>query len=202
MGLFDKKYCDICGEKIGLFGNRKLADGNLCKDCERKLSPLFCERRESTVEEIRAQLAYREENEKALVSFSPDSIYAGEDDKIYIDTEKKCFVVTDAENWRKENPDIISLSKVIGCVVEIEEDEIQIFYTDKNGEEKSYTPPRYQTEYSFYVIIHVDSPYFNEISVRLNNEYRPNSRTSQQYMELAAKANEICSALKPKTEHE
>ena len=25
MGLFDKKYCDICGEKIGLLGNRKLA---------------------------------------------------------------------------------------------------------------------------------------------------------------------------------
>ena len=29
MGLFDKKYCDICGEKIGLLGNRKLDDGNL-----------------------------------------------------------------------------------------------------------------------------------------------------------------------------
>lgn len=33
MGLFDKKFCDICGEKIGLLGNRKLEDGNLCKDC-------------------------------------------------------------------------------------------------------------------------------------------------------------------------
>ena len=32
MGLFDKKICDICGEKIGLLGNRKLDDGNLCKD--------------------------------------------------------------------------------------------------------------------------------------------------------------------------
>ena len=44
MGLFDKKYCDICGEKIGLLGNRKLEDGNLCKDCARKLSPFFSER--------------------------------------------------------------------------------------------------------------------------------------------------------------
>ena len=33
MGLFDKKYCDICGEKIGLLGNRKLENGNLCKNC-------------------------------------------------------------------------------------------------------------------------------------------------------------------------
>ena len=28
MGLFDKKICDICGEKIGLLGNRKLDDGD------------------------------------------------------------------------------------------------------------------------------------------------------------------------------
>ena len=49
MGLFDKKICDICGEKIGLLGNRKLDDGNLCKDCAKKLSPWFEDRRHSTV---------------------------------------------------------------------------------------------------------------------------------------------------------
>ena len=36
MGLFDKKYCDVCGAKIGFLGNRKLEDGNLCKDCAGK----------------------------------------------------------------------------------------------------------------------------------------------------------------------
>ena len=39
MGLFDKKYCDVCGAKIGFLGNRKLEDGSLCKDCAGKLSP-------------------------------------------------------------------------------------------------------------------------------------------------------------------
>ena len=40
MGLFGrKKNCDICGGKIGLLGNRKLSDGNMCKDCARKISP-------------------------------------------------------------------------------------------------------------------------------------------------------------------
>ena len=58
MGLFDKKYCDICGEKIGLLGNRKLEDGNLCKDCAKQLSPWFSDRRRSTVEDIKRQLAY------------------------------------------------------------------------------------------------------------------------------------------------
>ena len=66
MGLFDKKYCDICGEKIGLLGNRKLENGNLCKTCAKKLSPWFSDRRNSTVEEIKAQLAYREENRERV----------------------------------------------------------------------------------------------------------------------------------------
>ena len=69
MGLFDKKICDICGEKIGLLGNRKLADGNLCKDCAKKLSPWFEERRHSTVEDIKRQLEYREKNKKAVMDF-------------------------------------------------------------------------------------------------------------------------------------
>ena len=52
MGLFDKKYCDVCGAKIGFLGNRKLEDGNLCKDCAGKLSPFFSDRRNSTVAKI------------------------------------------------------------------------------------------------------------------------------------------------------
>ena len=59
MGLFDKKYCDVCGAKIGFLGNRKLEDGNLCKDCAGKLSPFFSDRRNSTVAEIKEQLAYQ-----------------------------------------------------------------------------------------------------------------------------------------------
>ena len=57
MGLFDKifekKLCSICGGEIGLLGNRKLEDGNLCKVCAGKLSPFFSDRRNSTVQENR-----------------------------------------------------------------------------------------------------------------------------------------------------
>ena len=30
--IFDKKECSICGGEIGLLGNRKLEDGNLCRN--------------------------------------------------------------------------------------------------------------------------------------------------------------------------
>jgi len=71
MGLFSAKFCDVCGGKIGLLGNRKLEDGNLCKDCANKLSPFFSERRKSTVEDIKRQLAYREANKAAVAAFHP-----------------------------------------------------------------------------------------------------------------------------------
>ena len=59
MGLFDKKNCDICGEKIGMLGNRKLEDGNMCKDCAKKLSPFCDDRSHSTIEQMKAHLQYR-----------------------------------------------------------------------------------------------------------------------------------------------
>ncbi|MGN0542662.1 MAG: DUF4428 domain-containing protein, partial [Acutalibacteraceae bacterium] len=85
MGLFDKKFCDICGEKIGLLGNRKLEDGNMCKDCAKKLSPFFSDRRSSTIDEIKQQLAYREQNKQVLAGFTPNLTF-GEEKKIYVDT--------------------------------------------------------------------------------------------------------------------
>ena len=40
MGLFDKKYCDVCGAKIGFLGNRKLEDGNPARTAQES-SPRF-----------------------------------------------------------------------------------------------------------------------------------------------------------------
>ena len=34
MGLFDKKFCSVCGNKVGTLFHRKLEDGYLCKDWE------------------------------------------------------------------------------------------------------------------------------------------------------------------------
>ncbi len=170
MGLFDKKYCDICGDKIGLLGNRKLEDGNMCKDCARKLSPFFSERRSSTVNEIKQQLEYREQNKQTLAGFSPVFTF-GEDDKIYIDPMKQSFVVSrrNPGSWSDENPDVIPLSSVTGCNLRVDEDREEIYTQGKDGQEVSYNPPRYKFTYDFYIDIKVNNPYFDEITARLND---------------------------------
>ena len=38
MGLFEKKYCDLCGDKVNALTRQKLSDGYLCSDCKHKHS--------------------------------------------------------------------------------------------------------------------------------------------------------------------
>jgi len=178
--LFDKKYCDICGEKIGLLGNRKLEDGNLCKTCAGKLSPFFTERRGSTVEEIRAQLAYRAENAEKLKSFCIGQTF-GIDEKIHLDSERKHMIVTSSDDWTADNPDIIVIEKITNVETAIEDNEEELFFTDSEGNEKSYDPPRYKHAYEFHITFQIDSPWFDEISVDLNNGERPESEEDDLY---------------------
>lgn len=196
MGLFDKKFCDVCGEKIGLLGNRKLEDGNLCKDCARKLSPFFSERRSSTVEEIKAQLAYREKNKQLVAHFRPTKDYGFGSTKVYVDMPGRKFIVTSDSTWQDSNPDIIEFSQVLSVNTNIEENKSEIYYQDNEGNDKSYNPPRYECEYEFRVEISVDSPWFNEISLELSNfSHRPESRYSPQYNELEMMMNELSAVL-------
>ena len=125
MGLFDKKYCDICGEKIGLLGNRKLEDGNLCKDCAKKLSPWFSDRRRSTVEDIKEQLAYREENRGRAAQFRITRTY-GESWKVLIDEEHRWFTVTRARDLAEANPDILDFDAITGCRLDIDENRTEL----------------------------------------------------------------------------
>lgn len=168
MGFFDKKYCDVCGEKIGLLGNRKLEDGNLCKDCAAKLSPFFSERKSSTVEEIKQQLAYREENQRQIAGFRATRII-GDRMKVMVDELGKRFVVTSSSDILKANPDIIPLSDVISCNLDLQVDDTELKKEDAQGKEVSYNPPRFCYSYNFYIEISVRHPWFSQIRFRLNS---------------------------------
>ena len=122
-GLFDKKTCAICGAEIGLLGNRKLEDGNCCKSCAAKLSPWFDERRHSTVEQIKEQLAYREENQKAVENFHITRTIAADRWNVLLDEDAKKFILTkDPRTIRDTNPDVISYSDITGCRTDVDED--------------------------------------------------------------------------------
>ena len=165
--LFEKKECSVCRGEIGLFGNRKLEDGNLCKECAGKLSPWFDDRRHSTVDQIKEQLEYREANRAKVDAFCVTRTL-GEDMKVLLDEDAGQFMVTDSNRLAEANPDVLSFSDVTGCVLDIDEDRSELTREGEDGEEISYNPPRYEYDYDFHVVIHVRNPYFDEIRFRLN----------------------------------
>ena len=162
MALFEKKFCDICGGRIGLLGNRKLEDGNLCKDCQRKLSPWFSDRRHSTVEEIRRQLAWREANKARVEAFTPTRSF-GSLYKVLLDDDKRQFIVTRYSDWRAVNPDVLDFSDLRGCEIRIDEDREELLTKDGEGKEISYMPPRYKFSFDFSVCLALETPYFDEM---------------------------------------
>ena len=168
MGLFDKKFCDICGKKIGLLGNKKLEDGNMCGECAKKLSPFFSERRHSTKAEIQEQLEYREANREQVANFNTTRSI-GNYWKILVDENQKKFMVTNAYDLEKANPDVLDYSQVTGCDLDIKETRIERKTKDSEGHYISYSPPRYDYSYDFKVRITVDHPYFDEIEYSLSN---------------------------------
>lgn len=192
MGLFDKKNCDICGEKIGLLGNRKLDDGNLCKNCAKKLSPWFEERRHSTVEDIKRQLAYREQNKQLVQSFVVTRQFATNTYNVFIDDTKGNFTV--AHNLdTTENPDIVPLSSIVMCKMEVQQDRREETYT-KDGKTVSYQPPVYRYEYDYTMRIKVRTEWFDDMDFRLCNS-RLDEKDRMEIMEIEQVANQIVAAL-------
>ena len=213
MALFDKKNCAICGAKIGLVGNRKLDDGNLCKDCAAKLSPWFSERRNSTVAQIEEQLIYRENNQ-AMVEAFQTTRSIGQNTKVLIDENAEKFIVSRGRSLGQENPDVLDLTQVTSCMLDLSEGRSELKRKDADGTEKSYVPPRYAYTFDFNIQINVNHPWFDVIRFKLNNsqiKIEPLSttdstrfatmtpadigRTSADYRECEAMAEEIVTAL-------
>jgi hypothetical protein len=191
MGLFSKKNCDICGGKIGMLGNRKLDDGNMCKDCAAKLSPFITDRKRTTMADINEHLNYREENKEEVAKFNPTRTI-GDKTKVIFDEDAAKFIVTSSTRWKSENPDVMTFSQVTGCNTEIKETKTEQRMKDKEGKMVSFVPPRYTYDYDFNVKINVNSPYFSEITFKLNNNrVDRNSIAFREFEKQAAELKQV-----------
>lgn len=192
--LFEKKNCTICNKELGLFGKTKIADGHICKECSRKLSPYFHGHRSATTEDIRRQLAYREENARKVASFTPTTTIDGGEKKVYLDEGAGTLIITSASDWRSANPDIIELGQVTGCDTEVKESKTEIKRTNSEGEEVSFNPPRYDIDYDIYVKAFFNHPYFSEISWKVNRS-RIERQGSSEYRDAEQRADAVREAL-------
>ena len=200
MGLldmfFDKKNCAICGGEIGLLGNRKLADGNLCKNCAKKLSPFLTDRRQSTVEEIRQHLNYREENKRVLLAMTPTRIFGHGYTKVYVDESRAQFFIAEGRDYMAHNPDVFSVSQVLAVRPSVHENRTELYHHDREGRRVPYSPRRYRVEYWFEVEIDLNAPFCNRVKFTVSSEM-PDSPRSMLYQELEAECMDLKSYLNP-----
>jgi len=181
MGLLDTRYCGICGNDIspsgisGVFGSRELEDGWMCGECAARLSPFTPVRQGMALAEIKGHLAYREANRIEVVKFKVTRAF-GSRTRVLLDDDEQKFIVTRSDNWRRENPDVIPFSRVIGCQSEAR---------GKRGTHK---------ERGFYLTIYINSPFFSEIEIKLNDG-SIGEHTPVEFHEYERQASEIRQAL-------
>lgn len=122
MGLFKKKKCAFCDEKIGAFNKgKRFTDGELCCDCSSELSPNWHNTAKLTISDAAKHIDERKNNlEKLKNEFTPD-MYCGFRPTLFVDTERKLFCITlggaresygGVPRYVNENCDLFSFSQL------------------------------------------------------------------------------------------
>ena len=188
--LRSRLRCAACGDMIALHGNRYLTDGVLCRDCADKLSP-WTKGRSLSVAQALEHLAYQEENRQRAEQFSPTR-EMGLRTRVLIDDAMKCFLVAESEDWKET--DIIPLSCVKDAKTVVTDHRTELTYKNKDGKKVSYVPKRFDYTYDYDVVVRVDRPGFDTVSLRLNSRSVDGKfrRDCDAFMKLGEK---ICSAL-------
>ena len=120
----------------------------------------------------------------------------GDYKNIYVDTAKGNFVVSSKKpgNWDNENPDVIPISAITSLTLDVKEDRDEIYYKDAQGNNQSYVPPRYEYEYDFTLKFLVNTPWFDDFDVKLNN-FRVKNMGSPEYNRYQQLAQQAMNAL-------
>ena len=111
MGLFEKKYCDLCGDKVNALTRQKLSDGYLCSDCKHKLSSLSSGWKNRTLADVKAHLEQREQNRQKYSAFV-QSASAGTNEKLVVDFNNRKFYFTIGRDFKNSNPEIFDFSQL------------------------------------------------------------------------------------------
>lgn len=113
MGLFDKKFCDICGDKVNMLTQQKLSDGFLCSDCKHKLCSFTSGWKQRTVDDVKKHLALREQNKEKYQKFNCSETAGGSGSSIQVDFNNRWFIfdINNRDN-KNGNPQIFDFSQL------------------------------------------------------------------------------------------
>ena len=167
MGLFERKCCDVCGEKLRLLGGVEFGSMSLCPDCADRISPWLDPEEEWDADSLQEHMKWREENRREAENFNITR-EIGEDMTVFLDEDAGLFAVTDDVDV--ENADIFSLDDIVECSLEVEEETEEDYDVDEEGNDISYDPPHLCCSYYFHMEILLDHPWISSICFPLNED--------------------------------
>jgi len=178
MGLFDKKFCCICGQKAGMLTRQKLMDDYLCGDCRQKCSPLLTWREFETMsaQDAAANIEYMYQSEELFrttfrESYTISTGIMGGTRVVSIDEINGLWVP--ASNAPH---DVLSFDQVMGTRLDIETRHLSPDDMRKPDRPRMPMPPmgmpgcRPDEEItSMKVIVSVNHPYLREVILTVMN---------------------------------
>ena len=113
MGLFEKKFCDICGDKVNMLTQQKLSDGYLCSDCKHKLGSFTSGWKQRTVDDVKRHLELREQNKQKYQQFNCSATAGGSNSSIQVDFNNRWFIfAVSNRDYKSGNPQIFDFSQL------------------------------------------------------------------------------------------
>ena len=113
MGLFEKKFCDICGDKVNMLTQQKLSDGYLCSDCKHKLGSFTSGWKQRTVDDVKRHLELREQNKQKYQQFNCSATAGGSNSSIQVDFNNRWFFFAiNNRDYKGGNPQIFDFSQL------------------------------------------------------------------------------------------
>lgn len=113
MGLFDKKYCEICGEKVNMLTQQKLTDGYLCSDCKHKLGSFTSGWKQRGIDDVKKHLELREQNKQKYAQFNCSATAGGRNSTIQVDFNNRWFIFAiNNRDYKSGNPQVFDFSQL------------------------------------------------------------------------------------------
>ena len=109
----NENTCCLCGEPLSRYGNKKIKDGMLCRNCIKAASPWLSDEdyEKLTLEEYKEHLAYREANLEKVKAFKDEKSVEGKY-ALHLDEGKKEFLISKRKDFVKENADVVSFDDI------------------------------------------------------------------------------------------
>ncbi|RRD94586.1 DUF4428 domain-containing protein [Clostridiales bacterium COT073_COT-073] len=130
MAFFEKKFCELCNDKVNLLTRMKLSEGYLCSACSKKLSGFSSDWSQRTIADVQQHLAEREQNKIKYSQFQR-SATAGPNSELVVDNTNHLFYFACGRDYREGNPEIFQFNQLVDYYIS---EDYDAFTKDSDGD--------------------------------------------------------------------